>query len=1513
MSGGSNQFLFQPRIDWSEAARDTDQFVSRVISEVNAELSRLQASAQLPTGTTGRLTPGSYGGQIARLEAEVRRIQSGAAGAGISRPGLSGLLTGTDVQRALRLKVPGFGDARGASAITSGYAKAQQALTAQAQGQLAAGAKMLALAEEERDAAEERASALRRLASYELALAQDAERQVALYAEAEALRKQRVAAERRAVNAILDESVGYEENLAASRASEERRRVAVERLSNSMLGASYAQERGLLSLQKEALALEERLTIAQQALSVNSTGLTLDKSIIETKARVLEAERLRANAENSALAQLKGQLVGPGFQPFLPNGPHSAFIPGGPPTGGTRFQQIYSRIIGARGGGEINALNVPTLKQFVGQRLLSTAAFGVSGAALFGAVKGVRDIITNAQELQQQMARIEATFKSLGQEADVGAFKKGILDIARTTGVASKDVANIARQLKGAFGNEGNDVVLKNAEAAAKLIQVTGLSQQEVVDGLTAASKTLGVSFEELGDKSIGIEQRFGVNANETLAFFGDLAASAKEVGFDLNDLSAIAGVAQQRSGRTGSQLAEAFSRVLPIVKETSVEIFKLFRENGAPQDLLDKLGSSIKAGKPGDTLLTAVRGLERLDKESRKNVQSQFIRLLGGQRQAFAVTALIQGVHDLNTELGRSGKNLDDGLLNERFQAALATLQVKLQKMAESFRQFGQAIYEAGLGKLLESAAEAGTSLLKVMTLVLGVMHRLNDMTGGFLGQLIFAAIAARGIISLARVLGGIGLVGGIGRTLGGVRAGASILGGVRSLAELKAAGSLLGSSALGFVGGVPGAVAIGGTIAVGSYLSFRDRENARRERYRAALDRQGLTKLENEGPPRPSVLESVGDALFGRRSRRGIYQQEVAKKQASSLGLTDTFRGLGDKAYKNLLDQATGGKGIFNVTTDLHKRFKAYGGYSTSGDFQDREDFLTKLRNGDESALAFAKALADVLGPRRADAAKAAAGLLDSAKSYGKNGQAFKDLKTIKDAYDAGLATIGDYLAALDDQIKELERLGADDPRSSLNPQYVARLKERGKTKGPALYNAAKTRIDLEALGTGDDPEHARSVLTDLLKNPNLDPETKFKAANDIIDLTKQALSNWVGGAATEAEKIRRQLAGLSVPVEAQKAILEQLISEIDPEWSQFLSVYMSALTDVAGFVQDVVGRALAEGIGVGQATIELLQAMIADSEQKIGAVLAFVSETSTGVDVVAQLQAMKDALNAAKGLFDYKPPGKVTDKTGAATGADKADKPGDVESALLELEKARAGNHDALAEANFALRDAENQAKYAETEAEKIRAQARIIEAQNAVQDAIRDVFASRVDLMIAVAQAAGDDVEVARLGLQRLQAELNTPGLGETERNEILAQIQGQQAAIRDAELQQKRDDIEFQLQMGQITSGQAANLAQALLAIPTLTDKERKDIQLYIKQLRDAAGQDYQFNLPTELGLPTLYTARRLNQFGDNAGQQFNDNRVITISVSGVDSSLVVSSIVDELNKPSRFGLSPRIY
>lgn len=225
-----------------------------------------------------------------------------------------------------------------------------------------------------------------------------------------------------------------------------------------------------------------------------------------------------------------------------------------------------------------------------------------------------------------------------------------------------------------------------------------------------------------------------------------------------------------------------------------------------------------------------------------------------------------------------------------------------------------------------------------------------------------------------------------------------------------------------------------------------------------------------------------------------------------------------------------------------------------------------------------------------------------------------------------------------------------------------------------------------------------------------------------------------------------------------------------------------------------------------------------------------------------------------------------------------------------ALRDLVNAQ-NNDDPVVVARNALDSANEAVANASGPIAEANAQAAAIRAQHAVANAIQDLADGQTNILIAMAEAAGDSVEAARLKLKELTdrlANAGALGLNQGDKDKLTAEIINQTAAVTQTIISEGESQIQTDLTLKRITKAQAIAELEALRAKAIsahASQKEIDQISIEIQNLKGQLGQDFKFNLPAILGLPTLYEVRRLGQSNGTAGGSYNDNRIVTINIT----------------------------
>lgn len=238
------------------------------------------------------------------------------------------------------------------------------------------------------------------------------------------------------------------------------------------------------------------------------------------------------------------------------------------------------------------------------------------------------------------------------------------------------------------------------------------------------------------------------------------------------------------------------------------------------------------------------------------------------------------------------------------------------------------------------------------------------------------------------------------------------------------------------------------------------------------------------------------------------------------------------------------------------------------------------------------------------------------------------------------------------------------------------------------------------------------------------------------------------------------------------------------------------------------------------------------------------------------------------------------------------------------------------DPLRSAMDALRAAELELANAHGEADRQNKEAQVIQAQQALRNAVSAGISADAELAISLAEMRDDPVTAANLGLQEALRKLQEAQAKNITDRSVLAPIEQQIAAATKAAflapINKQIEDLDFLYGMEQISLSQYVSGLEAQLSRLQINSKEYRDLALKIFNLKKQGEQDLQFNLPTTLGLPTLYEARRVTQSSQlGIGYQDNRNVSMIVNVNGAqDPMTITAQIVGALSAASGITSTP---
>lgn len=1192
------------------------------------------------------------------------------------------------------------------------------------------------------------------------------------------------------------------------------------------------------------------------------------------------------------------------------------------------WQRTQQRLHRRAGEEPRAAADYATIGQSLGQGVISAVRFGAGAGLLYGTLRTVKEMVTDASELERVFGQIESQFRATGKEADFGNFRREIIDISKETGQMATEVAFVGFQFQGAFGDGpgGAAYALEQTRSAIEIARVTGLNLNELVDSLTASSIAFGTSIESVGDKALGIQERFGVQAKETLQFFGDLSAVAGEAGLNLDQLAAIAGVAQQATGRSGTALAEGLNRIIPGIQDASTQLIRFYQQTPALQARVPQIAAAAGQGQTGAILDRLIRDYNTLDETQKK----QIITLLGGRREAQVLIPVLQNSAKYVKELDNAYD--DSGKTQAYFTNLQRTLSQQLAELGRTFEALGQKIFEAGLGDFLKDLAQAAGVVLQVLSLVAGALADMNRATHG-------AAIRVAELLVLLRALRGLGLLGVGGfKTAQGIRsigaeatsqaglaaAGGRFAAGRAAYRAANSGGRLAGANAgLAAAGVTPlglGAVAAG--VVAMEYFDQRGKVQGAEKKLIDQLKKADSIQLDRIAKSKTDFWTRVAIKASGAE-----LPEELARKQQRA------------NASAAAAEQFTAAS-----EAGLLKQFE-YAGL----DPKTIQEVLEAQARGDEDAIALINKVLDKLRGQdggvalgRAITTRASNLTAKQATERVDSGEVIQSIEQAEQAYRAGAISASDYMRTLDEELESFRTILRNSGKLTADAakKYAEVQRKQAKAYADEARGLDDYNLEIAELGGGGGPATTVETLTARLQDPKFtDPEARQKAARDIIAAQQAALQQRLAMTDDVEEQLRIMEAGIDIPDEARVALLQAQITALGSTWQAFIQAITGTMEGANEMGLRIAQMAIDNNITLVEAAKRVLQADLAKATELMNRFAQpgmDESSFTTYQTAVFNLQKALDALNTPGSLPTVNVPGAK----GKPSAEDTAAKRREVARKREEDAKEAARQAEEAARARFALQRAQaagdpirlaqiaiEEAQFlkasAKTTADSLNAQAQLVDAQRALAEAQLQVGDAYRNIDRALAEAAGDTVRVAQIEIEQARAHLDSARA----RGDLLGSLQAeaelitaQSNAVR-SQIDKGTQDVDFMLQMEQITTAQAIAQLEGLLQIPGITQEQTRNLLLKIRQLRKDVSADLAFDIPSEIKLPTLYEVRRLRQtqaagadYG--VGASYSDNRQIMVQynvLTSQDHQAALDDLLAVTSGQPRVGSFPRGY
>lgn len=1153
----------------------------------------------------------------------------------------------------------------------------------------------------------------------------------------------------------------------------------------------------------------------------------------------------------------------------------------------------------------------PTGGELLAQSAGTIGRYAVAGAGIYAITSGIQSSIKEAENLQVVMGHLQVQLTTLGSGDEFQNLSNSIFKLAKDTGTSVSAVATLTSQFVGAFaGLSGN--VTAGAEAATKIAAqlgvIGGIDGGQIFNDLAAGMKAFADegsssatvdAIQNIADITTKISQVTGVPIQQLADFLGRIGPIAKTAGLSLQETSALGAALLQGSSAGGASLGQQFGGILTEFSKTSgpaiallVQQVPQLRAALNPKELADF--NSALANSDPSVLFGLAKGFSSLSQAQQNNI----IQTLASRREGATLAALLQNSTTLTTAYAQSQNAA--GAEQSEFTKRQQQFAQQLAELKTSLTEIGIAIADSGLLAFATGLASDLEQLSSILLKVVGLFGLLPDsmrnaaVSTAILGTA-YTLLTARSVATTAAnealaaseaaaAAGAAASAGAVTTATGLLAADGTVL--ASTTAELAAAETVAGG---GLLAGAAGAIApflpaLGGQIAGGLIAKTKAPGSGIAA---GAVRGAGIgTTVGLLGGPLDAITVPAGALVGG--------------------------------AIGGLLGARPSDKTVTPDSNDITKLNQKQFDELTKG-YAAAQKVSKQTDNSPTRELS--RKLIDTINATYPDlqtiVSKGISSIADIPKAIDNK---ITDISTSLDDAIAQYKSGDLSLAGLDAVFKQNETA-----LKGLNGSNAAKLLATMKKQDQDINDTAHQQAyDFQKLlkdDTGNsDPQSDISNLQALLTTQT-GSAGRLKVTQDIIKAEKALLDQEVADAKSAgdtAKALSLLKNGIAINPADQITLVQAQLDDFGGAFQAYLAEYIQAGLTVPA---EMTGK-LADIIVAGGDAVAYIKQFLQDQIDGLvaGALGSYLGggQGQTGEDA-AHLAALQHSVDALKSL-DPKL-GTTDPKTVHGTQAQINDAGKSAASSANDLANARADlmkayiEQDPVALAQFNLQDSDRLAAQAITEADKVKAMADKVRAEHSLTTAINAAGVSRIALFQAIFQSNGDLVNAAQAGLAQAQLELQnaiSTNSGEAAINAAKANVATASRNAEDTALQEGIQNEKFAYDMKQITAGSFVSYLKNLLLLPTLTNKESQDIQLQIKQLTDTLGQNYQFDLPSFLGVPTLYESRRLDQTG--GGYQDNRQIVITLNASNaVDGQAAINQIVDVLNGPSRFGTTPRLY
>jgi hypothetical protein len=399
-----------------------------------------------------------------------------------------------------------------------------------------------------------------------------------------------------------------------------------------------------------------------------------------------------------------------------------------------RLRQLQARGTPSVGTSGSSGFHISALE--MGKDMLMWGAF----STIFQNVQeGLVNISKDAAGLQQVFHGNIQTQDQLNQVTNQ------FIDIAKQYGASVDEVMQAGKLWGRQYSEQVSEVLTGNSTL---LSIVDNLSVTDANKAVESSMQALGLQIHNVNDAYTNsmriidswtsVSHSTSVSTKDLADGFERAAASAKQVGINVDQLSALVAAGVRNSGRTGTVVGNMWKSVMDNIATGSTKV----------QDAFSALGIQMyTTGADGQKTMKPVWDLlMQLSQASQTATVAQtkyFSAIAGGKYQFDTMRASVTDLTTIQNAYNESLKSA--GITQEKAQAQMHTLAAELTRLKDTIQQMAKNAESGGFGDVLRGLVIGLTDLIEgFQKLPAGVDYGLLAL-GGFL----IAGKALSGMVS--------------------------------------------------------------------------------------------------------------------------------------------------------------------------------------------------------------------------------------------------------------------------------------------------------------------------------------------------------------------------------------------------------------------------------------------------------------------------------------------------------------------------------------------------------------------------------------------------------------------------------------------------------------------------------------------------------------------------------------------------------------------------------------------